>query len=316
MINGLVSIVIPTYKGNSIICRAIQSAFAQTYHNIEIIVVDDNAPESQERRETETAIAPFLSDTRFVYLKHERNKNGAAARNTGIRHAHGEFIAFLDDDDNFLPLKIEKQVHFLSSHPTFDAVYCYAQRNGVKIKTQPYEGDATRELLLMNTKMFTPSLMFRTEALNKIHGFDESFRRHQDYELLLRFFKEKYKIGCLREYLLELGTGGNNNMPNSKSLLEIKESFLNKFSTYINSIEEIEPGFREKTYALHYGSLLVPYLQEHEFGKALHLTQKYFWYSPSYYTRGLRKKAVIFIGKRLPFASCQNGESISWFKKH
>jgi glycosyltransferase involved in cell wall biosynthesis len=315
MTSSLVSIVIPTYKGSNVVGKAIQSALIQTYHNVEVIVVDDNAPESMERNETEMTVTPFLSDSRFVYLKHEKNMNGATARNTGIRYAHGEFIAFLDDDDTFLPTKIEKQVHFLTSNPVFNAVYCFAQRNGVKIETKPYEGDATRELLLMNTKMFTPSLMFRKEALNKINGFDESFRRHQDYELLLRFFKEKYRIGCLREYLLELGTGGNNNIPNSKSLLEIKESFLKKFSTYINSIEKVEPGFRKKIYALHYGSLLVPYLQEHEFYKALNLTQKYFWYSPSYYTRGLRRKAIIFIGKRMPFASCQNGETISWFKK-
>ncbi|MBO4800378.1 MAG: glycosyltransferase family 2 protein [Bacteroidaceae bacterium] len=311
----MVSVIIPTYKSSGVVGKAIKSVLNQTYHDIEIIVVDDNSPESLEREETEKVMFPFLADTRVVYLKHEKNKNGSAARNTGIRYAHGEFIAFLDDDDCFLPSKIEKQVQFLSTHPTFDAVYCYAQMNGVEIAVEPYEGDATRELLLMKTRMFTTCLMFRAEPLRQIHGFDEAFRRHQDYELLLRFFNANYKIGCVKEPLVERGTGGNNNIPSSKSLQSVKVFFLNTFSDCINNIDEVEPGFRKKVYALHYGSLLVPYLQEHEFTKALQLTKKYFWYSPSYFTRGLRRKVIIFIGKRLPFASCQNGETISWFKK-
>lgn len=298
----LVSIIIPTYKGHEVIGRALQSALDQTYRNTEIIIVDDNAPDSQERKDTESVLSTFTNNNRVIYLKHQENKNGAAARNTGIRFAHGKYIAFLDDDDWFLPTKIERQVNFLENHQEYTAVYCLAQRSGTPIETVPYEGNLTKQLLLMETKMFTPSLMFLTQSLKALHGFDESFRRHQDYELLLRFFKADYKIGCVKEVLLELGTGGNNNNPNSQSMLQLKKSFLDKFASDIDAVDSKEPGFRNKALALHYGMVLIPYFQEGEYEKALRLFRQYFVLSPSYFTKGLRKRVKLFLLNRIPFA--------------
>ena len=151
----------------------------------------------------------------------------------------------------------------------------------------------------MEAKMFTPSLMFLTQALRSIKGFDESFRRHQDYELLLRFFKANYQIGCLKEVLLELGTGGNDNNPNSHSMLQLKECFLNKFASEIEAVDSIEHGFRNKTLALHYGMVLIPYFREGEYKKALQLFRLYFMLSPYYFTMGLRKRVKLFLLNRI-----------------
>ena len=97
-----VSVIIPTYKGSDNLIRAIKSVLNQTYKNIEIIVVDDNDENSIFRKENEERLKSFIDDNKIIYLKHKCNKNGAAARNTGLRKSSGAYITFLDDDDYFL----------------------------------------------------------------------------------------------------------------------------------------------------------------------------------------------------------------------
>lgn len=293
MNNILVSVIIPSYKNADVIDRAIQSVLNQSYKNIEVIVVDDNNPVSKERIETEQKMSIYSRDQRVVYLKHEKNKNGAAARNTGIKYSHGDYIAFLDADDWFLPQKIEKQLLFMENNACFDACYCFAQRGGKVIKAEPYEGDATKDLLMMRTKMFTPALFFRRDAIDKIKGFDESYRRHQDYELLLRFFQAGYTIGCVKEILLELGTSENRNSLDPQSLLELKKKYLNDFSDVIDSINNNEKRFKKRIYALHYGKVFLVYILNKKYSEAIKLSTKYFWFSPYYFTFELRHRIAM-----------------------
>lgn len=299
MNNALISVIIPTFKGSSVIGRAINSVLSQTYPFIEIIVVDDNSPDSAERKETEAVMSSYDYNTTIVYLRHSKNKNGAAARNTGIKHSHGSFIAFLDDDDWFLPNKIERQLDYLTSHSEFAACYCLAQREGKPIKTIPYQGDLTKELLLMESKMFTPSLFFRRNALVDINGFDESFRRHQDYEMLLRFFAAGNQIGCLQEVLLELGTGGGDNNPSPDKILELKRQFLTKFSDSIEQLEKKEPGFRNRAIAIHYGSVFLNYVLHHRYIDAMSLFFKYSHYSFQDFTLAFRQRLNGYITRRI-----------------
>ena len=107
MMDGLVSIIIPTYKGYDTLGRSVKSVLEQSYKNIEIIIVDDNGEGSENQIKTEDVLKSFLVDERVKYIKHKKNLNGSAARNTGFRHSNGEFIAFLDDDDEFLYISIE-----------------------------------------------------------------------------------------------------------------------------------------------------------------------------------------------------------------
>ena len=108
----LVSVIIPTYKRLGMLGRAIDSVLNQTYNNIEIIIVDDNNEDSEYRKETERFMKKYDDNIEIKYVKHKQNKNGAAARNTGINNANGVYIAFLDDDDEFSPKKIELQIIF------------------------------------------------------------------------------------------------------------------------------------------------------------------------------------------------------------
>ena len=106
-----VSVIIPTYKRSTVICRAVDSVLAQTLDSVEVIVVDDNGIGTEAGIKTAEVMEKNYSDnTKVHYIQHEKNKNGSAARNTGIRAAHGEFISFLDDDDIYLPERLEKMV--------------------------------------------------------------------------------------------------------------------------------------------------------------------------------------------------------------
>ena len=94
-----VSVIITTYKRADMLSRAINSVLNQTYKNIEVIVVDDNGNGSEYRLKTEIIMNKYSQIDNLKYIKHKENKNGSAARNTGIREATGDIICFLDDDD-------------------------------------------------------------------------------------------------------------------------------------------------------------------------------------------------------------------------
>ena len=117
-----ISVVIPSYNSRGGLARSVDSVLKQTFQNFEIIVVDDNNPGTDARRNTEAIMEAYQSNPKVRYLKHEKNKNGAAARNTGIRAAKGRYIAFLDDDDEWSPEKLEHQYAYIQSHAGYDCV--------------------------------------------------------------------------------------------------------------------------------------------------------------------------------------------------
>lgn len=291
----LVSVIIPTYKNRGGLQVSILSALEQDYKDLEIIVVDDNAPDSEGRRSTEEVMKAFEEESKVIYIRHPENRNGAAARNTGIKASKGDYIALLDDDDLFLPGKIEKQVKYLEEHPEYDAVYCLAKRNGKPYGNDVSEGDCTREMLMLQTCIYTPCQMFRREALMKINGYDESFRRHQDYDLLLRFFHAGYKIGCLKEILTEIGTNEGENIPSGKKIEEMKAYFFDKFTPYVDEIEQSEKGFKNKVLAKHYAGVFLNHVKHHNYGMALRDLNKYFWKSPRVFSNVLKDSLFIHL---------------------
>ena len=237
---GLVSVIIPTYSRPVYLKRAINSALNQTYKNIEVIVVDDNEPESNYRIETEKLILEFFENTRVKYIKHSKNKNGAAARNTGLRESKGVYIALLDDDDEFLPKKLERQVEILNKlDNSYGGVYCnYQQLLGDKIISKYInieEGNILESLLLCNNSICGGStLLIRKTVLEELNGFDTSFLRHQDWELLVRFFR-KYKLGISEDILVNIHMDSRINVMLSKKAILAKEKFLDTFKVDIES---------------------------------------------------------------------------------
>lgn len=248
----LVSVVIPTFGGNCSIEGAIDSVLDQEYTNFEVIVVDDNNPGSDGRKATESIMEKYRHDKRVIYIQHEKNKNGAAARNTAVAHSHGKYIAFLDDDDKFLPGKLRRQVEYLENHPRHGAVYCWRLQRGSVISSS-MEGDLSKEILDLSFTPCTPAIMIRASCFNSLHGFDESFRRHQDFEFLLRFF-EKYSIGVVKEPLVKIIGNEVNNQPQGKKLLALKEQYLSAFLKKIEEIDARSPGFKKYVWAVHYAA--------------------------------------------------------------
>lgn len=296
----LVSVIIPTYKNRGCLDRAIDSVLTQNYNNLEIIIVDDNTEGDAWRKETESLMGRY-SDPRIIYLKHKININGAAARNTGINVSQGELIAFLDDDDYFLPDKITKQVEFLDVHPEYDAVYCQGLNNGVTIAQHLKEGNLSRDILLLQGYMDTPSLMFRSRVIKGMKGFDESFRRHQDYEILLRFFKRGHKIGVIQEPLYVKGQNKGENILKGDNYEKLKIYFFDKFDSYIKELNREAKGFSRHVYALHFSSVFITYIKQKDKQNALRIFNSYFWSSPLYFSKpilksiGLRAKKIFFM---------------------
>lgn len=209
--NPLVSFVIPTYKRYQFISDCIESVLNQDYSPLEIIVVDDNGKGTSFQIDTEKKLSYYINNKLIKYIPHDVNKNGSAARNTGFKVSKGDYVVFLDDDDTLLPNMVSLQVSRLSSLPDeFGAVYCnsiikYHIRffkfvRTVRTRSQN-EGNLCKEVLTGKCRFNTSTILFRRSTIEALNGFDETYKRHQDYELLVRFFA-RFKIGCTHEPLI------------------------------------------------------------------------------------------------------------------
>lgn len=237
----LVSVIIPTYKGAKKIARAIESVLSSTYRNIEILIVDDNEPDSVERKQTEELVHKYIGK-RVKYITHSNNKNGAAARNTGINHARGEYITFLDDDDYILPNRIEYAVNMLKmeERDTFFSGVCIV-RSGVDCRIVHVPKVITPKTVLLNDKVIGTgsNLFIRSRIVNEIGGFDESFVRYQDREFLMRLCKVA-KICVSDEVLVIKSKNGQNNIPDFYKMNEVEEKFIKKYQDDYDSLTIIE----------------------------------------------------------------------------
>ena len=244
--NGKVSVIICTYKGSKFLARAIQSVLGQTYDKIELIVVDDNVIGTKDGLETQEVIKGFSG--KLVYLQHKTNKNGAAARNTGLKKATGNYICFLDDDDMMLPERISSCVEKLRLSSKCDAVFtdvlCADQNLFPTYKvTVREEGNCYRQVLLNQMFFGTGSNLFFTRKVYETIGlFDESFLRYQDLEYILRFYR-LYESTFVPEIYLIKSKNNTDNSLNYEKLKNMNRKFEEKFLDEIESL-----GYKEKKY--------------------------------------------------------------------
>ncbi len=249
----MVSVIITTYKNEQYLPRAIESVLVQSYREVELIVVDDNDPDSSSRKATEEIMKRY---PQVLYLKHPANRNGACARNTGIAKASGEYIAFLDNDDIYLEHHLERCVQVLDSHPDRICAFCTVLkiRQGLCWEiVPPLSGDGKKKLFLSETALGTGSNLFiRSEAVRTLQGFDESFLRHQDVEFGLRLLDlgkgiSINRIGILKEM------DGHSNVPDFRHFLRIKEQLWSK---YEDMLKQLTPAELASVFANQYHSLL------------------------------------------------------------
>lgn len=196
----VVSVVTPTYNRSEVIGNAISSALDQTFDDIEILVVDDGSTD-----QTDDVVASF-TDERVRYLPLAENQGANAARNTGVREASGDFVAFLDADDEWHPEKIEKQVaRFDEVGGEVGLVYTGITRKEINgpIKdssVHEFEGDVTRRLLLGNFIGTFSAIMVRKSVFDDVGYLDESLPSWQDWEFYLRL-STQYEVAAVPEAL-------------------------------------------------------------------------------------------------------------------
>ena len=241
----MVTIIIPTYKRSKYIERAIYSILRQTYKDYEIIVVDDNDPETEDRKRLEEIMKKYENDSRIKYVKHDKNRNGAVARNTGIKIAKGEYITFLDDDDYFLKNRLEVLVAALEENKEYSGVFSSSlvkkEKLFTKVKIASEFKDYIKETLNQISIIGTGSNMFfRAQALKDINGFNEEFFRHQDFELLIRFLENGNKMLGVDEILVVKDNSSRINEPGVEKALEYREKYLKYFEHTIKKYEDYE----------------------------------------------------------------------------
>lgn len=226
---GLVSVIIPTYKRADKLLRAVNSVCRQSYENLQVLVVNDNERNDEFSMQL-YSLMDTIKDQRVLLIEQEKHINGAAARNAGIKSATGEFIAFLDDDDVWAPTKIENQLKALSrlgkEYGGVSTLFYSFLDKDVILESIPYkDGYIWEDILYRRCDVTTCSVLLRHSALDDAGYFDESLSRHQEIQLL-SFFCKKYKIYLLREYLLYVDAWGENN-PKPEKLIKVKQDFFN-----------------------------------------------------------------------------------------
>lgn len=238
-IKDLVSVVIPTYKRYDTLSRAIKSVVSQTYSNIEILVVDDNEPGD----EFSLGVRKMISELSYPNLKlitQKKHINGAAARNAGIVHAKGEYIAFLDDDDLWLPDKIEMEVNFIHALPSDVGAVSNRKvfyKNGkIDHISEYWKADRKQNFKVLSKQLNiqTCTLLIRRRCLDETGYFDSNLRRHQEVQLM-SYFTTKYRVEFLNEILTVIDSSDVMNRPDYNSFIKFKEDYYNSIKPIMES---------------------------------------------------------------------------------
>lgn len=197
-----VSVIMPAYNVALYIGEALESVFAQTFKDYEVIVVNDGSPDTAE---LERALAPYSA--RLIYLKQE-NRGVSAARNAGLRAARGEFVAHLDPDDLWEPEYLAAQLAAFEREPSLDVIYPNALIFGdapeAGLRFMDWcasEGEVTIESLFGRRCHVMCSVTARRAALVRAGLFDEELRCSEDFDLWLRVLKSGGRIGYQRGVL-------------------------------------------------------------------------------------------------------------------
>ncbi|MCW5877454.1 MAG: glycosyltransferase [Anaerolineales bacterium] len=246
-----VSVVIPTRNRVAYILQALESVFAQTYSDYEIIVVDDGSQD-----ETPETLQPLVKAGKLRYITQPAS-GVSAARNRGVAEAAGRYIAFLDSDDLFMPSKLEKQVALFERHPQLGFVHCWfskfddAGRDLGLRDTSRFDGQIYPFMLQeWDVLMAMPCMLMRKDALQAAGGFDTAMRWGEDLDLWRRMAK-RHPVSLVREDLVGVRVHGSN-------ISAQRREAVSHFERYLNKAFADDPGlstsFRRQTYARLYTS--------------------------------------------------------------
>ncbi|HVI07316.1 MAG TPA: glycosyltransferase family A protein [Candidatus Binatia bacterium] len=217
-----ISVIMPSYNTAKLIAGCLDSVFHQTFQDFEVVLVNDGSPDTPE---LERVLAPYLDkySSQIVYIR-QSNKRCAGARNTAIRQARGEFLAFLDSDDQWLPEHLSAQMKMFDDDPSLDLVYA----NGVSVgnpKLQhefmewcPSIGPATFEaLVLERCHISVSTVVARKSVFERAGLFDESLVRCDDYDMWIRAAFHGAKIAYTTTVQARLNGGRPDSLGSSRA---------------------------------------------------------------------------------------------------
>lgn len=270
--NPLVSIIVPTYKRSNLIEEAIKSILCQTYKNIEIIVVDDNGVGSYEQRKTEDRIENFNN---ILYFPLEKNFGATYARNFGAEKARGQYLAFFDDDDFWVPKKIEIMINTLESYDK-EYAFAYSPQQAIDYYTKKTlyftncdfgTGNIIESLRDISKGIIgVPNPIVRKSAFWEIGGFDINQKSAQDVDFILRL-ANKFKGVRVNEVLLivnihketRITSNHQNKIEGYRLILEKYKNFLNRDSLKMIYQRLIYHSFflGNSEYLEHYHNILI-----------------------------------------------------------
>ena len=254
-----VSVVIPTHNRPELLKKAVNSVLGQTYKDLEVIVVDDGL----ETRADE--VVNKFGDSRLKYIQHLEEKGGSAARNTGIKNASGEFIAFLDDDDEWLPDKLVIQMaqFELTSH---DVGFCFSAVENIYsdrkyVTTVPSGiGDYHGLALSYFKSLLTVTLIIKKYVFEEVGLFDEQLPSHQEADLMVRVTKIFKGFG-VNQPLVKVAMGGHQQVGGS-----LKRKILGREMLLAKHMEELKKD--KKLLAAHNFGIGLMYRDSAQFVKA------------------------------------------------
>jgi glycosyltransferase involved in cell wall biosynthesis len=230
-----VSVIIPTFNCVQYLERAIESALNQTFKDFEILVIDDGSTDN-----THDLVKEYIKrSNQFRYI-YQENKGLAVARNTGLQHACGEFIALLDADDAWYPALLEKEVKLLESDSSLGLVHANVTKVSetdepltVPARNKEFlTGNIFNHLFLREADILCPTALFRKSCCEEVGDFDVNLTRLgcEDRELWLRI-AEKYKIAYIDEPLAYYRVRTNSMSRNNDKMLQARLYVIDKYCT-------------------------------------------------------------------------------------
>lgn len=287
---AIVSVVLTTHNRSDLLPRAVRSVLSQTFGDFELIIVDDCSKDQTPE------IVETFGDERIKYVRHKENRGLSAARNTGIRHASSEYIAFLDDDDEWLPTKLEKQVHLIQSLPeSVGMVYCWMDYyDGDKVVTERHpelRGSIFEQVLVSQPLGNGSTWLVRKSVIEALGGFDESLLRGIDGDFV-RLVCRGYEVDFVSEVLVKVHIGHGKN----RITQDDKKGLENRIVAKLNRLSKFSDDLRHfpAEYALTFSDLALLYFITGDYGQAIRYSGKSLIISP--FSTGIYRN--MFIGLR------------------
>jgi glycosyltransferase involved in cell wall biosynthesis len=237
--------------------RAIDSVLAQTYDDFEIVVVDDCSTD-----DTPVVVRGY-DDDRVRYIRHDENQGACAARNTGIKHSEGRYIAFLDSDDEWDETKLSKQVECIESESRSVGVvytgYRVQRSDSLELGQVPSKsGDIHRDQLTKDWVSPTSAVLVKKACFDSVGVFDTELQARQDYEMWLRI-SQKFKFEYVKEPLVILHQDVSNRITsNVQSRMAAHQELLERIS---GEIDDLSPHERRVVLSTQYFTM-ARYLQK------------------------------------------------------